>query len=167
METTGASVAPALVRLVAADGAGHGLGLLVADREIATCAHVVNLALGLSWDDTAEPSAPVRVEFPFVAPGRRHTAEVAAWRPSGSDGSGDMAGLRLHAPPPDGAVPCSLADATDLYGHRFGAFGITSTHPTGVWVSGEIRGPDMVGNLQLHGGAELVGTSSRGGDDGG
>lgn len=142
---------PALVRLVDAEGAGHGLGLLVAEREIVTCAHVVNLARGVSWEDAAHPAAPVLVEFPFVAPGRRYTAEVTAWRPPGADGAGDVAGLRLHDTPPDGATPCSLAEAEGLYGHRFAAFGITTTHPTGVWVRGEIRGPDVVGNLQLHG----------------
>ncbi|MCW6010054.1 trypsin-like peptidase domain-containing protein [Micromonospora sp. CPCC 205371] len=149
----GVTVVPALVRLLDAGGTGHGLGLLVADREIVTCAHVVNLALGLSWEDTARPAVSVQVEFPFVGPGRRYTAEVTAWRSPAPDGSGDVAGLRLHAAPPDGVAPCSLADTADLYGHRFSSFGITATHPTGLWVDGEIRGPDVVGNLQLHGAA--------------
>lgn len=147
-------VAPALVRILDADGVGRGLGLLVADREIVTCAHVVNLALGLSNEHGARPSVPVQLDFPFVAPARRHTAEIVAWRPPEVDGSGDIAGLFLHLAPPDGVVPCSLAVVDNPYGHRFQVFGFTPAHDTGVWVSGEIRGPDLVGNLQMGGDPE-------------
>lgn len=147
----GVVVAPALVRLLDADGVGRGLGLLVADREIVTCAHVVNLALGLSNEHTARPSVPVQLDFPFVAPARRYTAEVVAWRSPEVDGSGDIAGLRLHLAPPAGAVPCSLAVVDNIYGHRFQVFGFTPAHDTGVWVGGVIRGPDLVGNLQMGG----------------
>src|SRR6266536_830213 len=62
--SAGVTVAPALVRLLDADGVGRGLALLIADREIVTCAHVVNLALGLSDEPPQRPSAPVQLDFP-------------------------------------------------------------------------------------------------------
>ncbi|WP_431883615.1 trypsin-like peptidase domain-containing protein [Micromonospora gifhornensis] len=149
--SAGATMTPALVRLLEGDGTACGLGLLVTGRQVVTCAHVVNLALGLPHEATDQPGTPVQLDFPFIAPGQRYTAEVVAWQPSYPDGSGDIAGLRLHVDPPEGVKPCPPANVDNLQGHGYQVFGFTPAHPTGVWVKGEIRGPDVSGYVQLGG----------------
>ncbi|GAA0966614.1 trypsin-like peptidase domain-containing protein [Actinocorallia libanotica] len=147
----GARFTSGLVRVLDPHGTTHGLGLLVGDREIVTCAHVVNGSLGLDYTEAGRPAEPVQVEFPFAAPGTRLTAEVTAWAPMGADGSGDVAGLRLHRPPPTGAISSPMALVDDLFGHPFQVFGFFPGHETGAWVTGEFRGLDTVGGVHLVG----------------
>lgn len=145
---------PGLVRVLNADGAGIGLGLLIGEREVVTCAHVVNYSLDRDAMAAGEPEAPVQLDFPFAMPGRRYTAETVTWRPLAADGRGDVAGLRLHGPPPEGAVPSPMALVEDLFGHPFQVFGFLDGHETGVWVTGELRGSDTIGSLHLVGEAQ-------------
>ncbi|MCO5995019.1 nSTAND1 domain-containing NTPase [Actinoallomurus rhizosphaericola] len=145
---------PGLVRVLSADGAGIGLGLLIGEREIVTCAHVVNYSLDRDAMAPERPEVPIQLDFPFALPGRRFTAETVAWAPLAEDGRGDVAGLRLHGPAPEGARPSPMAPADDLFGHPFQVFGFLDGHETGVWVTGELRGSDIVGSLHLVGEAQ-------------
>lgn len=145
---------PSLVRLLRPDGSAVGLGLLVGRDQVVTCAHVVNQALDREITAPEIPARPVQLDFPFTAPGHRFTAATVAWTPLGDDGSGDIAGLRIHGDPPDGAIPSPMAAADDLFGHPFQVFGFLAGHDTGVWVTGELRGSDTVGSIHLVGEAE-------------
>lgn len=151
LESYGARFTPGLVRILRPDGSQEGQGLLVGDREIVTCAHVVDNVLGRPPGSTDAPDVPVQVEFPFVARESRFTAEVVAWAPYRADGSGDVAGLRLHEAPPVGAVPSPMTQLDDLFGHPFQVFGFPEGHDTGVWVVGEMRGSDIAGAVHLVG----------------
>ena len=55
------------------DGRGLpvGLGVLVGPREVLTCAHVVNAALGLPAESPERPDAAVRLRWPRLD-GIRH-----------------------------------------------------------------------------------------------
>ncbi|MFG2223389.1 trypsin-like peptidase domain-containing protein [Streptomyces sp. NPDC048644] len=102
-------------------GAAIGCGVLVADRLVLTCAHVVNSALGRDRFDRQPPGGEaVTLRLPHLAPGRDLTAHVAHewWAPPratarGSEPAvpgrvpyhGDLAVLELTADPPDGAQP--------------------------------------------------------------
>jgi hypothetical protein len=81
-----------------------GVGFLVTDRHIVTCAHVVNVALGRDRYEQGEPGdgARIQVEFPKLAeaddtPSRN--CRVDAWKPPSRTGASgdDIAGLTLLA----------------------------------------------------------------------
>src|SRR5438309_657523 len=89
-----------------------GHGVLVDDEHVATCAHVVNAALGRELTSSRSAVGEVvRLEFPLIAqltaaPPERH-ARVDSWDPPGNSFDGiDVAGLTLVSEPrPTGAAP--------------------------------------------------------------
>jgi hypothetical protein len=79
-----------------------GVGFVVGDRYILTCAHVVNTALGRLQRDQEAPGAEVRVQVDFPLLGDPEGAplrscRVAVWAPPPASGvaGGDVAGLVL------------------------------------------------------------------------
>ncbi|UZJ29504.1 trypsin-like peptidase domain-containing protein [Streptomyces endophytica] len=99
-----------------------GAGVLVAERLILTCAHVVNSALGRARfsQDTPGPGETVTVRLPHVASGVDLTARVVRemWTPPRATATGpgpadpgrvpyhgDLAVLELTDAPPPGAEP--------------------------------------------------------------
>ncbi|AJT64260.1 hypothetical protein T261_2586 [Streptomyces lydicus] len=99
-----------------------GAGVLVAERLVLTCAHVVNSALGRGrfGQDTPAPGDLVTLRLPHVAPARDLSARVVRemWVPprAGAAGRepvepgrlpyhGDLAVLELTDAPPEGAEP--------------------------------------------------------------
>ncbi len=90
-----------VVRFLAPDGRFAGLGVLVGNREIVTCAHVVNIALARDRRSQGQPSEFIAVDFPLL-PGSplglgSFRAQVACWRPPPRVGTAgdDIAGLVL------------------------------------------------------------------------
>ncbi|WP_327688285.1 trypsin-like peptidase domain-containing protein [Streptomyces tubercidicus] len=99
-----------------------GAGVLVADRLVLTCAHVVNSALGRDRfaQDTPGPGDTVTLRLPHVAAGRDLTARVLRelWVPPRATAAGsapvepgrvpyhgDLAVLELTGAAPEGAEP--------------------------------------------------------------
>lgn len=125
----------------------EGCGMLVTDRLVLTCAHVVDPA-----NPTEPPTGPVHVHFPFLA---EHDPIPAVLVPGGwhprRDWAGDVAVLELSRPAPPGAEPAPLrrTDA-DLFGHTFRCYGFPKGHETGgVPIRGEIVGYAEIDWLQL------------------
>lgn len=104
------------------DGRAVGAGVLVAERLVLTCAHVVNSALGRDRfaQDTPGGGDPVTLRLPHVAAGRDLTGRVvremwvppratattsAPVRPGQVPYHGDLAVLELDGVPPAGAEP--------------------------------------------------------------
>jgi hypothetical protein len=144
----------AIVRVRKHDGEPVGAGLLVADRLVLTCAHVINQALGLADDSQAQPHETVCLDFPFL-PTEPYLAQVVRWIPVAHDGSGDIAGLALSAAPPSGAAPIQLVAQADLWDTDFRVQGFPAGYDDGIYSHGRIRGYLANGYVQLEAEGEL------------
>lgn len=135
-----------IVRIWSAGESIAGMGFLIDDRKVLTCAHVVASALGVTDDGLSPPSEDIRMDFPLVSPGTIYTGNVLFWQPVQSDTSGasanteDIAGIELHIKPPPDAHPVKILLAEDLWNHEFRAFGFPGGYEGGVWASGVLRG---------------------------
>ncbi|MGP3915195.1 NB-ARC domain-containing protein [Nonomuraea sp. 10N515B] len=154
----------ASVTILDADDEPVGAGFLVAERQVLTCAHVVNAALGMESAAPGRPAAPVRVLFPLSGNTRRLEAVVVGWAPIGSEGADDIALLELADEPP--AHPVRLVDSREVWGHGFRTYGFPDGHPGGLWATGVIRGPQLNGWVQLED-VKTPGAAVEGGFSGG
>jgi signal transduction histidine kinase len=136
-----------------------GVGFVVGSREVITCAHVINVALGRPIRDQTLPGAEARVQvdFPMLGDadgGPSRSCKVVTWVPPSAVGvrGGDVAGLELVGEDlPAGAVPARLVitDARDI---QVSLYGFPGNPPrrfggalTTCWVRGAVGG----GALQL------------------
>jgi hypothetical protein len=135
----------AIVRIWSEDEEIVGMGFLIDNRRVLTCAHVVTSTLGIPDDAPDLPTDKIRLDFPLVAPGDMLTAKVIFWPQvqfhnfNESEHEEDIAGLELDAEPPVGAHPVSLVLTEDLWNHKFRAFGFPDGHEDGMWTSGVLR----------------------------
>ncbi len=143
------SLDSAIARIRTADGAVVGAGFLVGQRQVFTCAHVIDDALGRPRNTPEMPQTEVHLDFPLVAPNQGVTARVVCWQPAHPDGSGDVAGLELVDDPPAGTSPVRLVKADEAWGHNFRAFGFPTGYDNGVWASGRMLGREATGWLQI------------------
>jgi tetratricopeptide (TPR) repeat protein len=126
-----------------------GVGFLVGQRQVLTCAHVVARALGLPDETTRPEGAIVALDFPFLAHDNRYSASVAVWLAAeAGGGGGDVAGLVLDRDPPSGAKPAILVTIDNLWGRSFRAFGFP-VGAGGDWARGILRDTQAYGWLQL------------------
>ena len=132
-----------------------GAGFLVGDKQVLTCAHVINDALRRENDVAEAPQAPVYLDFPLLAPNRLFIARVVLWQPhipaGASTWEGDIAGLEIAEPPPIGAGPVQLIQQGDFWKHEFRAFGFPADHPNGSWTPGRILDQEATGWIQIEG----------------
>src|SRR5581483_1785584 len=130
----GPSLEPFLVRIYDPDETIVGAGSLVGKRQVLTCAHVVNEALGRSGKPALKDR--IKLDFPLIAPGTILTAKVVLW-----DDSDDIAGLELVGEPPLGIDIAPFASARNIWQHPFCALGFPVTGDDGgVWATGLILG---------------------------
>jgi hypothetical protein len=150
------------VRVLRSDLSGPaGVGVVVGDRHIFTCAHVVNVALGEDEDAQAEPGshAVIMIDFPRVVGAESavpHKCKIVAWRPPPHQGipGQDIAGLELV----DGALPgraglAKLIDPTGLSNVPVQVFGYPvipkDPRPNGVLAPLRLVGGVAGGLIQL------------------
>ncbi|MCB9135393.1 MAG: TIR domain-containing protein [Anaerolineales bacterium] len=126
-----------------------GAGILIGTRQVLTCAHVVNSALGRRVTEFDPPPEDCRImlDFPLPAPGTWHTARVVKWEGPRADGGGDMALLELETAP--GTAPVSFSIPGEVWGHPFRAFGFPDHHPQGRDASGVLRGRNAIQRLMM------------------
>lgn len=89
-----------------------GAGILVSERTILTCSHVVNTALDLPKDSQKKPSEPIYFDFPLLNDSLRFKGEVESWYPVNNDAvMGDMEDIALLKLSPEYKLPsqCSIA----------------------------------------------------------
>ncbi len=155
-----------VVRVLRA-GSPAGVGFVVGERHILTCAHVVNTVLGRAQrtQEAPGPQARVQVEFPILgdaegAPLR--SCRVVAWVPppvSGTAG-GDVAGLMLVGEDlPAGAGPARLVEAGDVRDAEVAVFGYPGEPPRrrdGAWALCRLRGAVGAGMIQLDSDSEAA-----------
>ncbi|GHA87750.1 hypothetical protein GCM10010305_34230 [Streptomyces termitum] len=154
------------VRLGTSDEA-VGVGFVVGDKQIVTCAHVVNVALGRSKPDRSRPPEDARVQVEFVLLGDAEGGPVrnfriSAWDPPASAGQEgrDVAGLTIVGGDelPSRAGPARLLD-TQAGDTDVSAFGYPSRPARGVngaWSSCVLRGAVGGGLIQLDAGDEAA-----------
>lgn len=150
------SLDAAVLRIFATAGSPVGLGFLITDQLALTCAHVVDAALGIVDDAQSPVGALVEVDLPLLGSGQHATAAVVRWIPAQSSGAGDVAVLRLSAPPV-GARPVRLVEVDQVWGHPARAYGLPDGRPGGVWHSSVLRHRQANGWVQ----ADLVGEGYR------
>ena len=137
-----------------------GVGFVVDDHHIVTCAHVVNTALGRDQRDQVKPDPGVRVgvDFPMLedaagAPVR--SCRVEAWLPPPEAGvsGGDLAGLVLVGEGlPKGGCQAQLAEHASRRDPAVDIFGYPDHPPRqehGAWAAVHLRGPVGGGLIQL------------------
>ena len=110
-----------IVRILGTDGIPVGVGVLVGDRRVLTCAHVVNVALGRPARDQSLPSALLSLDLPLSpggVTGRPLSAKVTRWLPPPMEGvaGDDIAGLDLMDEPPASATIARLAQTLPAAG---------------------------------------------------
>ncbi|MGH3936201.1 MAG: metallophosphoesterase, partial [Pseudonocardiaceae bacterium] len=143
------------VRVRDATGGTAGVGVLVGPREILTCAHVVNAALGRDRQSQDQPAGEVTVEF-AMGGGPALRARVQCWLPPPRPGAAgdDIAGLVLSsAELPTGATPARLAVNPPERDRVVDVFGYPGNppHSRGEWVSTTVLGQvGGGGHLQLN-----------------
>ncbi|MCI2419041.1 trypsin-like peptidase domain-containing protein [Saccharopolyspora sp. K220] len=127
--TAAEPLAGSVVRLVAGSSL-LGTGFVLPGNLVATCAHVVAGADGITAD------------FPLFGSGG-HAVEVVE-----ADEDSDVAILRL-LDPPSAVRPAPVRLDNDVLDHRFRVLGFTAVEPDGVWVRGRIAGHQGAGRVQM------------------
>jgi Trypsin-like peptidase domain/Calcineurin-like phosphoesterase len=151
-----------IVSLIGPRGTAVGVGVLVGAREIMTCAHVVNEALGLDQRSQIQPTGRVMLRFPLIEShaSANVPAEVQVWVPPPREGAAgdDLAGLVLTDEAPVDAEPARLAVNPPAVGLRVRVFGYAGTppRPEGAWVSTTVQGKVAGGRLQLESGVDAA-----------
>jgi Trypsin-like peptidase domain len=143
-----------------------GVGFVVGDRQVLTCAHVVNTALGRTQRDQQAPGAQARVQVDFpllgdpeAAPLRNCRVEVWVPPPASGVAGGDVAGLVLVGEGlPAGAGAARLAEAVDAREAKVDLFGYPGEPPgrEGAWSHCALSGVVGGGMIQLDTSREAV-----------
>ena len=143
-----------ILRLLTADGATAGVGVLVSQSELVTCAHIVNAALGRRSESQDKPGHRdiFEVCFPLLADRypQRFRARVADWLPpcARTGPGGDLTRVLLLDLIPE--VKAAVRDR-DLppRGRFVRVFGYPGTpeRPEGSWVEAEVA--DLVGRQAM------------------
>ncbi|MFD7451808.1 trypsin-like peptidase domain-containing protein [Kitasatospora sp. NPDC059827] len=139
-----AALHAALLRVQDSRGEPVGVGFLVAEDLVLTCAHVVSTALGLPGGEMPPDGAQLVLDAALLPamPEREPmsgTARVRVWGPA-QPAAADVAVLALEAPLPS-ARPIRLIKTgpQQTWDHPSRVFGFPQGHPEGVWHSGTLR----------------------------
>ena len=147
-----------------------GVGFVVHERHLVTCAHVVNVALGRSKAARDRPPASARVQVEFVLLGDTEGAplrhcRIAAWDPPAEPGlpGRDVAGLILVGGDtfPDNAGPARLVASQNEMADEspvslFGYPCKPNRQANGAWSTGVLRAGVGTGLIQLDAGSEAA-----------
>ena len=129
-----------------------GAGLLIYDKYIITCAHVVADALDIAHSTPEKPSDLVKVDFLFPVGENKpkFEAKVIAWRPRSDiyKYGEDIAILELQGNLPTSYIsfPLSLPDINQ---HQFSVFGFPIGHDEGVITEGKLVDTNGSGLVQM------------------
>jgi hypothetical protein len=144
-----------IVRVRNAEGKILGLGLLVGERHVVTCAHVVNVAIGKDQREQSQPdgSRLVQLEFCHLSGDPGRMARVVAWAspPTADATGGDIAGLLLTDDAPAESIVVSFASQPPEPGAALHVFGYPNDvfRPNGMWVDLDFKGQVGGHSLQV------------------
>jgi Trypsin-like peptidase domain len=131
-----------------------GMGIVVDERHVVSCAHVVNSALGRRFESLNEPDEKIRVAFPYSDSEAVYMGRVCLWHPMGPDRFSDVAVLELDDNVPEGTGIAPLASANELVDHDFKVFGFREESIKGNIVAVQFMGPLPDGTVQIDGSGE-------------
>lgn len=120
--------------------------MVLGQRSVLTCAHVVNEALGHDGASTPKPSSLIRIVFPLAAVQSERLASVSNWIPvQRGNKPGDVALLTLADDEADIPVEVGVADFADITGRtidqdRLGVYGIRGGESIGQHVQARFVG---------------------------
>src|SRR5689334_11130151 len=125
-----------IARILGPDGKPAGVGTLVTERHVVTCAHVVNVALGMDPRQQRQPDGTVTLDFPLAGAAPTLTATVERWLPPPREGAAgdDIAGLVLSEALPPRTATARLSVDMPRPGRAVRVFGYPSGRPDGGWV---------------------------------
>jgi hypothetical protein len=135
-----------IVRVFNQYGVPTGAGLLISEKKILTCAHVVNSALGQEYDPGQIVQTSIVFDIPQIISNQTLTAYVDIW-----DKSNDISVLCCNEKLPFNPVSASLILEKDMWGDQFRVFGFPSGYDHGVWAAGVLRGRTSNNWLQIEG----------------
>jgi hypothetical protein len=102
------------------DSAGYGIeyagmGIVIDPGHVATCAHVVNMALGRDPVSSARPDEEVSMVFPFSERQNSFRGRIEKWKPVDGRPDGDIALIRLaeNVSPDVGIASVAERDLSD------------------------------------------------------
>ena len=136
-----------LVAFRDARGRPVGLGVLAADRDVLTCAHVVNAALGRPDDAAEPPTGEIPLSWPKLPGSPSASGDIVAWR---SLADGDLARVRLRTDPPAGAQSALLQRGSTDSAAALRVFGYPDGRPRGQWAKVQVVATVEGGWLQLN-----------------
>lgn len=138
-----------------------GIGFVVGERQVVTCAHVINTALGCANKQAQQrpgPDVRLQIDFPILGPAQdlpSRRCQVAAWLPPPTglqDPGGDVAVLAIvDEGLPAGAGPARLVDAEPFRGREADMFGYPADErrPNGIWARQHLSSAVGGGIVQL------------------
>jgi trypsin-like peptidase len=134
---------------------GHaGMGIVLDNRHILTCAHVLNAAIGRRLDATAQPGTMFEVDFPFYPQPLKLEGTPIIWKPMGEDADSDIALLTLNNDIPPEVGHAYLLERCDLRtGAPLAVFGAPTGEPEGQIALGSYIGRVEKERHQFDGGS--------------
>lgn len=146
------SVEKSLVRFLAIDDTIAGVGVLVSENQILTCAHVIDRVLLRDKADCARKpdwDIDISFDFPLVFAGKQCQARITRWSSVKDD---DIATLRIDEGTdlPSGISPTPLVPPhNEMWDKKVRAFGFPDETDDGVWAEGVLRGPQAKGWVHI------------------
>jgi hypothetical protein len=126
-----------------------GVGVLMPNRHVLSCAHVVSRALNVDFSAKTKPEGDVSAGLIFpVRARRKFCLKLLNWGPS-EDHRLDFALLEIKSP--RGITPRNIRflEADDLWSDPFRMYGFPAGRPAGGWATGRVLDVQLDGLLQL------------------
>jgi hypothetical protein len=126
-----------------------GVGLLVSNRQVLSCAHVVSRALNVIFSPKTIPDGEISVGFLFPARDHRQfSLRLVVWGPA-EDHRLDFALLEIKSQHRMTPRNLRFIEADDLWRDQFRIYGFPEGRPAGGWAKGRILDIQLDGLLQV------------------
>ena len=130
-----------------------GAGVLVSERHVFSCAHVIADALRIPRITREKPTATVWLDRPLTPAARPLTARIDTWHPLKDQLQlgeiEDFAVLTLDTPPALQPVAVQFIALEKFIDRPVRLFGFPQGKGNGTWIRGETKGPIGNGWIQL------------------
>ncbi|MEZ5592484.1 MAG: trypsin-like peptidase domain-containing protein [Gammaproteobacteria bacterium] len=130
-----------------------GVGFMVSEKHVISCAHVIADALKISRTKQEKPAARIWLDRPLTLAAQPLSASVEVWHPLNErlqfGELEDLAVLTLDAPLALPTVNIQSLPLTDFIDRPVRLFGFPKGKDNGTWITGQTKGPLGNGWIQL------------------